>query len=282
MECVYNIEDCDHTKCSVCNNCTRGSQIHRNCLQFEADKNEVSDLLASDSESLPTEEMEQEAESVRTDTPLSAKQYFEMVEAELEDYIWDQEMLSTSVDIVYPYLRKNYPDENFNSMLYVDVSLHRYLSENVTKKEFYVMTNQWHKEAICHHDNDRPIRMRKGVHERMGKLWHIGCIDDDSEAYRICSFTHGIITVEARNCDEFITLMLECPDYFFCDKCDYYLFDGVNNYNEEMFKRPETGRYSKCDKLKNASILNNTNDQTYATVECEKLIAIVYPQVADE
>lgn len=270
--------------CFYCNQPTNGSQVHRSCMSdyvaMSIEDNEVSELFANDSESLPTEDQENEAVSVQRNTPISL-QAEELVTFEnnlLFEKTYQFETVDTSVDFAFENLTKNFPDEDFDSDPYYKVRVHKYLTSEVGKLEFFIMQNQWENYRICHYPKNIPIRMRKGVHERSGKLWHIGCIDDCSQAYRSAYFTHGILTVEARNSDEFVTMIAENPEYFFCACCEKYLFDTVEHYSGKAFDIPSPRVWPMCTNMKKSTVMINTNEETYATVFVARLIAIVYPQ----
>ena len=243
--------------------------MHRSC--YYAQDDEVSSLLASDSESLPTEEEEAAAIAIQRYTPLTVQ----VEEAEMAE-VYQFDTAVSDVDITFPDLVTNYPDEDFDSIAFQRLTLHKYLTSEVTKMEFFLMNNQWPADDLVFGSVDS-IKMRKGVHERSGKLWHIGCIDDDSREYKLCYFTHGILTIQARTKREFITLVAENPNYFFCAKCEHYIFDGVFDYTDEQFKIPNSDIWPTCSYLKQSSTLHNTGDETFASLHVQQLIAIISP-----
>nr|QOD39567.1 NS3 [uncultured densovirus] len=253
MYCPYDIEDCSHLKCAHCSLCTKGSQVHSSCLkdfvEMSIEDNEVLDLLAIDEE-MPTEEQEIEAISIQRNTPLS-------FEKEMDDLTYKFETTQTSLDFVNEDLARHYPKADFDDDYYIQFRLPSYLSDKVSKFQFFLMYNQWGSE-MCYYSRGVPIRMRKAVtFVANDNLCHISCVD--RFAYRT-----AILTVEARNHVEFIELVSSTPENFFCTHCEMFLFDDIEHFNDNQFKIPED--FTKCPMLKSSSTINNSDDLTYSTI----------------
>ena len=225
MHCYYSdSEHCSCPKCFYCKDCTNGSQIHRNCLkyfiQMDRDDTEISELVAGPEERLPTEAEETEAESLRRNTPISMQ--YEEMENENQENIFHQiyrfETVKTDIDIAFPTLTKNYPNEDFTSSLFQRMDIHKYLSDQVTKKEFFIANNQW-GIAFANYNWDDPVRMRKGVITKFDKnknehrVFHKEC----KENCNISSgYTRALLTVETSNVHELFNYIISEPDLFLC------------------------------------------------------------------
>lgn len=255
MECLYGKETCDCFKCTVCELCTNGSQIHRSCWKFSAS------LLAGSEEELPTEEMEAEAIAVQPDTPLSAEtesnsSIGEAFEEEMDGMVWQFKHTITDIDVAQKYLVKNYPDEDFNGTMFQRISLPTYLSCEVSKFQFFLMQNQWGKE-IFH--SKGPYRMRKGLHVRKGKIYHLNCVDDESDGYDVGQFTRGILTVESPSRTKMLNMMRKYPDYFFCTVCEQYVFFGPEYQSDIVYELPSEDSFPKCEILDKSLYIDDNN-----------------------
>ena len=242
-----------------------------------AEIDEISELLAGAEESLPTEEQEEEASSVQSDTPLSVQ--YEAIDSdesdeELFEQIYKFDTVSTSIDMVNETLHKNYPNEDFDDDRYSKIELHRYISGEVTKFEFFLMENQWFHSELFAFPMNTQLRMRKGVHVRGDGVWHLGCVDSDSDAYKKAYFVKGILTVESRNTLELVKLMIDGPEFFFCACCEQFIFEDVQYYSDTQFAIPPIESFPKCDYIR----MSIGNEDDYAEVKVEKVIAIIYPQ----
>ncbi len=217
---------------------------------------EVSDILASPTECLPTKEQEAEAESLRRDTPLSLQ--IEEMEEDKEnifDQIYPYDTVETSIDIAFPTLVDAFPEEDFSSMVYQKYVLHKYLSSQMKRMEFFIANNQWGTEFISYPMN-RPIRMRVGVktrqHKKEHRVYHKECKPNVNVNG---GFTSAILTVEASNVEEFLHNIIENANLFFCKSCEHYIFDNVCYFNDKQFALPDEDTWPKCKHV----LFDNTN-----------------------
>ena len=247
MDCLYSDEiNCDCTKCINCGLCTNGSQLHRSCWKDY--------LTAGSDEELPTEEQEAEAIALQPNTPLTAEQIDDLQIAEYESdeldtqpesSTWMFQAVRTSIDIVYKALREAYPDEDFNNDLYNNYIVSKYVSDEVSKFEFFIMQNQYGKNIF---NKNAPFRMRKGVHLRDGKAFHLNCINADADGYDVGRFSKGIVTVEAQSRFKMVNMMKKYPDFFFCanGECEKFLFFDVGYFSDTAWAWPPKDSYPDC------------------------------------
>ena len=282
MNCDYGRANCLCAKCKHCKLCTNGSQVHRSCLAefIEEDYkyDDEKELLASHSESLPTKEQEKAADKVQRNTPLSfeAESIFTFEENCLFTQTYQFETRDTYVEIAFPTLTKNYPNEDFDNVYFQPVTIHRYLTSEMTKFEFFLAHNQWEYD-ICHYPKDIPVKMRKGVYsafkpnKQRNFVYHMKCIDDEVDLEQ--TPTKALLTVEARTPKEYLELIISKPELFFCEFCDHYIFDCIEHYSGKQFAIPSTDIWPTCEYLAENIILHRTNDETYADLFLHK----VYP-----
>ncbi len=153
----------------------------------------------------------------------------------------------------------------------------------MTKFEFYVAHNQWNY-AFAHYPKNVPVRMRKGVVTRFNtsttqhNVYHINCIDTEHRGFLNMGFTKGMITVEARNVKEFMDIIIDSPEIFFCTYCEGYMFDCIEHYTGKAWAIPTEDIWPKCTNVLQSAITDKTNEDTYYTLEAHKLIGIVHPQ----
>lgn len=240
---------------------------------MSAEDNEVAELLAGASESLPDKEWEEEMDSVRSDskTPLSLQTVH-------PDEIYRFENVETSVDMVFEDLRKNYPWEDFDSELYNPISIHKWLSDEVTKLEFFIGENQFGINFAYYNSWDK-IRMRKGVHARFNRFesdwnsYHLNCLNDEASGYEPGGFSRGIFTVEARQVTFLFTMIKENPNQFFCKGCSKFIFSDVEYFNDEQFAIPGPDSFPECTFVA-ASVEELNNDGNYFTLKMAKSFAL--------
>ena len=278
--CAY--ENCLHiSTCAVCNLCTNGSQVHGACLSkynSEMD-NEISELLASATESLPTEEQENEAIALQRDTPISMWEDMETDE-ELDYEVHYHEIVKTDVDIVGDTLAKAYPHEDFNSDAFQRISIHAYLTCEMSKMEFFIAHNQWGKN-FCYYPKETPIRMRKGIVSRYNTsteqrdVYHISCIDTEASGFIVGGFCKALLTVEARDRDQFIQLVVGAPEAFFCKYCEKFMFDRIDHESEKQFAIPNKNIWPECDSMLFNGVHEGTEEKTYVEIKGHVLIHVV-------
>lgn len=254
-------------------------------IEMDVSDNEVSELFADNSECLLTIEEEIEAESLRRNTPLSAQaeEYVTFEENMLFAKTYQYEIIKTDIDIVGDTLRKNYPDEDFDSADFQRMDIHKYLTSEMTKFEFFIAHNQWGYEFV-HYPENTPIRMRKGVITRWNNtyqnhdLYHLHCIDSEHAGFKAGGFSKALLTTEARNSREFIDLIIESPESYFCKYCEHYLFDCIEHYAGSAWDIPSEDIWPSCTNLLVSYVMYNTNEETYLEVHAHKVICVVYPQ----
>nr|QOD39599.1 NS3 [uncultured densovirus] len=283
MNCARDKAICDCSKCLHCGLCTSGSQYHRSCYKeigfdFMAEDNEVSELLARDEE-LPSEQQEAEAVALQRDTPFSFEEQRTFEENALFSETYQHEMVKTDVDVVWPALAEAYPYEDFNSVAFQRMDLHKYLSSEVTKLEFFVASNQWGSD-FAFYPKEIPVRMRKGVvvrHNGDGHdVYHMSCIDTDSAGFNAGGFSKGLLTVETADVGHYFNMMADNPNLFFCKYCEKYMFDCVEHYDGKAWEIPPTDVWPECNHLVHSS--TDYQELNYLTLYAHKLIAVVYPQ----
>ena len=187
--------------------------------------------------------------------------------------VFRYEMVKTDVDITFPTLKSAYPDEDFDSTLFQRMDIHKYLSDEVTRKEFFIANNQWGTE-FANYSKTEPIRMRKGVitrfdkHRNEHRVYHKEC----KENFNISSgFTRALLTVETSNVDEFFDCVINEPDLFFCGFCQKYMFDEIAYYNDNQFAIPDIDIWPECKHL----LLAYGDDNDYVSLMAHQLIGIV-------
>lgn len=242
---------------------------------MKEDDREVFELMAEPTERLPTEAEETEIDALRRDTPITM-QYEEMENVDKENMfhqIFRYEMVKTDIDIVCTTLKSAYPNEDFDSPLFQRMDIHNYLSNEVTRKEFFIANNQW-QTGFAKYPKNKPIRMRKGIitkfnkHTKEHKVYHKEC----KENFTISSgFTKALITVETSNVDEFFDCVINEPDLFFCGFCQRYMFDEIEYYNDNQFAIPDIDIWPECKHV----LLVYGNDSEYVSLMAHQLIGIV-------
>jgi len=118
--------------------------------------------------------------------------------------------------------------------------------------------------------------MRRGVHVRNSvkhAVYHLNCVDSDNPVYKSCGFAKGLLTVEAKDRGEFVRMITEAPQLFFCAGCDHFMFDSVEYYNDAQFAIPSTEVWPACNVMHSYAELGN---HSYAILHVQKLIALVY------
>lgn len=283
MDCVYGVEDCSHCKCLRCGECTNGSQIHRVCWPRDEEDNEISELLASATECLPTEEQEAAAKSIQSDTPISlqVEEQLAFEESFMDLQTYRFEMCETDMDIAHKTLSTVYPNEDFDSPAFQRLHVHKYLTSEMTRFEFFIAHKQWGADIIRFPTNHE-IRMRKGVVSKFNKktqeheVYHISCIDTEQRGFLEKGFTKALLSIEARNNERFVELMTEVSNLFFCKHCDHYMFDCVEFYTTKVWAIPDEDVWPKCEHMLHTCTLHD--EYTYGTLMAHKLIGIVYPQ----
>ena len=158
-------------------------------------------MLASASECLPTEEQETAAKSIQCDTPISLQVEenlaFEESYMDLQTYRF--EMCETDVDVAHETLTTVYPDEDFDSAAFQRLHVHKYLTSEMIRFEFFIAHNQWGLDIIRFPTNHE-IRMRKGVVSKFNRknreheVYHISCIDTEQRGFLEKGFTTAIVT----------------------------------------------------------------------------------------
>jgi hypothetical protein len=238
---------------------------------------EVAELMAGPTERLPTEAEEAEIDALRRDTPVTM-QYEEMEKANKEHMFhqtFRYEMVKTDINIVLPTLKSAYPNEDFDSPLFQRMDIHKYLSDEVTRREFFIANNQW-QTKFARYPKNEPIRMRKGVITKEHKVYHKECKED----FTISSgFTKALITVETSNVDEFFDCVINEPDLFFCDCCQRYIFDEIEYYNDNQFAIPDIDIWPEC---KHILLVYGDDDNDYVSLMAHQLIGIVVSCFSEE
>lgn len=240
---------------------------------------EVQELLAGVEESIPTEEQEAEAIALQRNTPLSAQEY----ESEIDQVSYQFEMCETNLENAGETLVAAYPKETFDSPAYQHLSIHKYLTNRATKFEFYLGNNEWGTD-FANYPKQKAIRMRKGVVSRFNRstqtydVYHMSCIDTDSEGFKLGGFSKALLTVEARNILEYFGVIVDNDNLFFCKYCEHYMFDCVEFFDEQAFRIPPSYIWPYCEHTVQHSVHNDSNEESYVILQAEKLICIVSPQ----
>nr|QOD39608.1 NS3 [uncultured densovirus] len=297
MNCLYGKSQCNCPKCAQCGSCTSGSQIHRSCfkdyiLSTHVEDEEEAELMAGVDESLPTAEQEERAEQIQRNTPISLQLDTQLEELEtfengiLFEKTYQFEMCKTDVDFVFETLRKNYPDEDFDGPDFQRLDIHKYLTSEMTKLEFFIAHNQWGYDFV-HYPQDIPIKMRKGVITRFNRsrnehnLYHISCVNSADPGFTAGGFTKGMLTVEAKNVKDFIDLMLEHPTMFFCRYCEKYMFDCIEHYSGKAWEIPSEDIWPSCNYILQSGTTDDETENTYYTLFAHKVIGVVLPFVQE-
>nr|QOD39457.1 NS3 [uncultured densovirus] len=277
MNCVYGYQECCCSKCHNCGLCTSGTQVHRQCIadtlmkQIMDGEDVLPELYCGMDDSMP-DTSDEEEESVCHD---QAEEIISYEANGLHRQVYMYETVKTDVDVVSPMLRKRYPNKDFSSDYFQGIYLHKYLTGEVQRGEFFVMANQWAGSIINMNDHE-PIRMRKGVIVAKGRVAHQECIDS---AFGLSSgMTKGILTVGARDRCEFIDAISQDCRYYFCKICTNFIFDEVSYYSDEAFALPSAFDWPTCSHLECSVEYEETDGGTYSTLMTQYNIAIVSPQ----
>jgi len=167
--------------------------------------------------------------------------------------------------------------------LYQRITLHKYLTSEMSKFEFFLAHNQWGYD-LCHYPTNVPIRMRKGVVARYNNLiqdhniYHMSCIERDHPGFAYGGFTHALLTCEARNTEEFLDLIIDNPSTFFCNYCEGFLYDTVEHFSGKAWEIPSEDVWPSCETLVQSCVLYRSDEQTYVELHVHQLIAVVSPQ----
>nr|QOD39530.1 NS3 [uncultured densovirus] len=283
MNCLYGKDPCLCSKCAHCGLCTNGSQLHRNCIDLMAEDEEVSELMAESDESLFAEN--EENEQVQRNTPVNIEDV--QMETFENNLLFEQsyqfEVCQTDVDIAFENLTSAYPDEDFDGDTFQGLVIHKYLTSEMTKFEFFIAHNQWGNK-VAHYPKNIPVKMRKGIVLRFNDIskhydvYHTSCIDTDSSGFMAGGFSKGLLTTEARNIDEYIDLIIESPEMYFCKYCEHYMFDCIEHYSGKAWEIPSVDIWPSCNNEVQSAFGNFDNEETYYTLHAHKLIAVVSPQ----
>ena len=245
-------------KCLHCDLPTSGSQIHRSCLRDWLSCDENLEAISSEEEN-----------PVLCDKETTANEYLDAKNGEdsIFDAIYQFETVKTSIDVSLNTLTQAYPNENFDSVSYQNIMLHKYLTSEVTMKEFLLMHNQWGVDNLAHYPRNNPIRMRKGVHiDVNNKIYHMMCCDKD--------YTKGIITIESTKCSKGIQLIVDHCTTFFCGKCEKFLFDTIEFMSPKTYAIPREDVFPKCNNMIISGV-NNRDENTYFDVYSHEILAIL-------
>lgn len=240
---------------------------------MEQNDKKIIKLMAGPEEQLPTKSEEKEQESLRSNTPISMHlEDLEEEEALIFHYTFRFEMVTTDIDIAFPTLTENYPNENFESESYQRYDIHKYLSDQVNRKEFFIANNQWGIE-FANYKKDEPIRMREAIITKFDKdkdinvVYHVKCIKDVNMEL---GYTKGLLTVETSNVQEFFKCIINVPDLFFCGVCEHYIFDEIQYYDDAQFENAKK-YWPKCDNF----IMTYGDDDNYVNLMANKCICYV-------
>ena len=133
--------------------------------------------------------------------------------------------------------------------------LPKFLSDEVSKREFCLMINQWGPSIslIFADDVVDDIRMRVGL-----------LLDATNTIYCLpCSKTikptgvYGLLTVIAENKTSFMELLVDSTDMFFCVGCSKFLFSDVLRYSDKHWFAHLRGDYPRCNRHVQSYCLNN-------------------------
>ncbi|AKC42759.1 non-structural protein 3 [Cherax quadricarinatus densovirus] len=290
MACVYGIENCDHTKCFRCGECTRGSQVHRLCYSNITEEDyAISQLLASSTECLPTESDEETADQIRSDTPISMQ---------VQEYLdWENTALFSTTYRFHTYWTHFYgdreeidsdystpeaSDEDSQSLLRNKIKVHRYLTSEMTAREFFLANRDFDIDVLCLPD-DSLIRMRLGTVTKFDPIakqhfvYHKECIDPEQFHLTEKGFSKAVLSVKATNKNAFISLIEDLLFTFFCQECKKFIFHTVEYMEDSVWKLPNENIWPDCKHLLyNCHLLYDLN--TYVNLKGHKLIATVSPQ----
>ena len=133
--------------------------------------------------------------------------------------------------------------------------LPKFLSDEVSKREFCLMINQWGPSPTLIYADDvvDDIRMRVGV-----------LLDATNTIYCLpCSKTikptgvYGLLTVIAEDKTTFMELLVDSTDMFFCVGCSKFVFSDVLRYSDKHWFAHLRGNYPRCNRHVQSYALNN-------------------------
>lgn len=229
------------------------------------------DLLAGPEESLPTEEQEREADEIRSDTPIS----MEKEDADFEWQIHPYETVKTSITTVSKCLAETYPDEDFEHDCFKNMLLPRYLTNNVTRFEFFLSYNQ-HGTEYAYHPENKAVRMIGYIFYKEHGVYHHDCLEEAFADKISTGFSKATISTEAPNSKTFLTMVADSPSLFFCAWCDHYIFDSVMYYDDSQFKIDNGDDWPKCEHI--VQSVSDENDNSICVVKAHRIFCTVDPQ----
>lgn len=255
------MEDCICSKCSVCKQCTSGSQVHRSCLKdlpvvvdahvsgedVEEEGVDEVDLTAGDEEALPTLEEERESIRASTSTPLSVETVDEEDLTNPNGY--KKQMLTVHVAEPSHFLKRYYPEEYANRncedspgrVVGWHQNVHSWLSGEVTEKEFMVMYDVWSPLSYMFIHAASAIRMKAYVYLYGTVLicepCYFNVLDVSERESKL--ITYGVLRCETENPEKLAHLLFSWPEYTFCRYCTKLLFSDVEYMEQRKWEALE-------------------------------------------
>lgn len=109
------------------------------------------------------------------------------------------------------------------------------------------------------------------------RVYHTKCKDDEN-IYKLTAngYTKALLTVEASNTREFIELIIDAPQLFFCHHCHDYMFDHVEWFPSDLWNFiMDTDTWPKCSYVLHD--IHTTDGNSSISLYAHKLIATVSP-----
>jgi len=224
MDCVYGYEDCSCGKCQHCGLCTNGSQVHRNCLEYYLNDEEVSELMAGPAESLPTSEEEELADALQSDVPLSAEAHeIEAGEAHAEEY----KRITFDVSVFQKNLVDCIPEVG---VVGGKITINRYLSRSCSILMYRLMKTQW-TNLIRVPEVNMISLLYYDLKERCS--YHDECIPEEIKA----TCTVGCMKITRFESNDLCDYIADNLDVFFCQGCDRSMIENYSNWDKELCRK---------------------------------------------
>lgn len=257
-QCVYGHDfDIFCTKCLDCGECTNGSQLHKFCsfvdepeTFIEVCENKEDSLLLTDVQNMENNQ--------------------------IFDLTYRFYKVATSIYTAHEELTNEYPYEDFTSPLYTGIELHQYLTMEVTRKEFFLMWNQWEDTMI----NNKLLKDGEQIFMRINALvrdngerecvYHVDCINSDIYTNSSSGYIKGILLTTSAYPQHFCKLVVQAPNLFFCHACSHFMFDTVEY---SCLPLPEPSVWPYC----NLYQTEEKNRSAIVSLTVEKHIQIIKP-----
>ena len=244
--CTYGDSDpCCHLLCKECGECLR-TAAHKQCMiEYErklAEREGEPDLKCHEvlEDGEPCEEWYYQ---VRENTPEPTDEDETPDEdAEVEALTWHLHKEPVTVKEVGRYLKENYPSENFNSRWYKDMSIPVYLSDEMCEFQFFIRGNESGFGLNMLYNIPEKVKMRTPVILNDGGLMHTFC-----RCKKLCGNVKGFMTIECASVSKAIELVRDYPKMFFCEFCNKFLYNTMQDFTDNGFSLPDEKVWPKCE-----------------------------------